>query len=186
MGRADHKGHVSCPTVCAVGKELRQLVGGDLPALNAHSHDGSALAHVGQDGLALLVQCLFYHGIRGVLLLDLFLRQLNDAEGREGGKALLVLGHALCKVFCIELADTDQVDILHNVVSFTEASGRCFALQFPLLYRNDLKLSPLRSDNNSGISIFTGGVAAGKCIFPLRDGCKPTAARCRLPLQPFL
>ena len=113
MGRADHKGHVSCPTVCAVGKELRQLVGGDLPALNAHSHDGSALAHVGQDGLALLVQCLFYHGIRGVLLLDLFLRQLNDAEGREGGKALLVLGHALGEIFCIQLAHTDQVDVLH-------------------------------------------------------------------------
>ena len=59
VGRADHKGHVSCPTVRTVRKELRQLVGGDLPALNAHSHDGSTLAHVGQDGLALLVQCLF-------------------------------------------------------------------------------------------------------------------------------
>ena len=113
MGRADHKGHIPCPAVCAVGKELRQLVGGDLPAFNAHGHDGSTLAHVGQDGLALLVQCLFYHGIGSVFLLDLFLRQLDDAEGREGGKALLVLGHALGEIFCIQLAHTDQVDVLH-------------------------------------------------------------------------
>ena len=128
MGRADDESHIPCPAVCAVSKELGQLVGGDLPALDAHGHDGSTLAHVGQDGLALLVQCLFYHGIRGVLLLDLFLRQLDDAEGCEGGKALLVLGHALGEIFCIQLAHTDQVDVLH--CSF-------------LFYRNDLKLSPL-------------------------------------------
>ena len=113
VGGADDERHIPCPAVCAVGQELRQLIGGDLPALNAHGNDGSTLAHVGQDGLALLVQCLFYHGIRGVLLLDLFLRQLDDAEGREGGKALLVLGHALGEIFCIQLAHTDQVDVLH-------------------------------------------------------------------------
>ena len=41
------------------------------------------------------------------------IRQLDDVEGREGGKALLVLGHALGEIFCIQLAHTDQVDVLH-------------------------------------------------------------------------
>ena len=55
VGRADDKGHIPCPAVCAVGQELRQLIGGDLPALNAHGNDGSTLAHIGEDGFSFLL-----------------------------------------------------------------------------------------------------------------------------------
>ena len=34
VGGADDKRHIPCPAVCAVGQELRQLIGGDLLALN--------------------------------------------------------------------------------------------------------------------------------------------------------
>ena len=91
--------------------------------LDAQGHDGCTFADVGEDGFPFLFQRLFHHGVGSVLLFDLFFRQLNDPEGRKGRQTLLILGHTLCKVFCIELADTDQVDVLHNVVSFTEASA---------------------------------------------------------------
>ena len=75
VGRADDKGHISCPAARTVSEELGQFLGRDLPALNAHGHDGRALADVGEDGLALLFQRLFHHGGGSVLLFDLFLRQ---------------------------------------------------------------------------------------------------------------
>ena len=60
-----------------------------------------------------LSSAFFYHGIGSVFLLDLLFRQFDDAEGREGGKALLVLRYALGEIFGIQLAHTDQVDVLH-------------------------------------------------------------------------
>ena len=119
MGRADNKGHVPCPAAGTLCQKLRQLVGGDLFALNAHGYDGSPLAHIGKDGFSLLIQRLFYHRVRGVFLLDLFLRQFNDAKGGKSRQTLLVLCHALGKIFCIQFAHTDQVDILHNSFLFS-------------------------------------------------------------------
>lgn len=113
------KGHIPCPAAGALCQKLRQLVGGDLFALDAHGYNSSTLAHIGKDGFSLFIQCLFYHGIRGVFLLDLFLRQFNDAEGGKGRQPLLVLCHALGKIFGVQLAHTDQVDILHNSFLFS-------------------------------------------------------------------
>ena len=119
VGGADDKRHIPCPAVCAVGQELRQLIGGDLPALNAHGNDGSTLAHIGEDGFSFLLQCFFHHSIGGIFLLDLFLRQLNDPECRKGSQTLLVLCHALGKIFCVHFTNTDQVNILHYSFLFS-------------------------------------------------------------------
>ena len=119
MGGADDKRHIPCPAVCAVGQELRQLIGGDLPALNAHGNDGSTLADIGEDGFSFLLQCFFHHGIGGIFLLDLFLRQLDDPECRKGSQTLLVLCHALGKIFCVHFTNTDQVNILHYSFLFS-------------------------------------------------------------------
>ena len=114
VGRADDEGHVSRAAVCAVGEELRQLLGGDLFSLDAQGDDGRALADAAEDGSALFVQRLFHHGVGGVLLFDFFFRQLDDAERRKRRQTLLVFGHALGEVFRVELADADQVDVLHG------------------------------------------------------------------------
>ena len=114
VGRADDEGHVSRAAVCAVGEELRQLLGGDLFSLDAQGDDGRAPADAAEDGSALFVQRLFHHGVGGVLLFDFFFRQLDDAERRKRRQTLLVFGHALGEVFRVELADADQVDILHG------------------------------------------------------------------------
>ena len=63
VGRADDERHIPCPAVCAVGKELGQLVGGDLPAFNAHGHDGSPLAHIGKDGFFTTASEAFFSSI---------------------------------------------------------------------------------------------------------------------------
>ena len=68
VGRADHKGHIPCPAVCAVGKELGQLIGGDLFSFDAHGDDRRALADAAEDGFALFIQRLFHDGIGGVFL----------------------------------------------------------------------------------------------------------------------
>ena len=59
VGRADDEGHVSRAAVCAVGEELRQLLGGDLFSLDAQGDDGRAPADAAEDGSALFVQRLF-------------------------------------------------------------------------------------------------------------------------------
>ena len=114
LGRADDERHVSRAAVCAVGEELRQLLGGDLFPLDAQGDDGRAPADAAEDGSALFVQRLFYHGVGGVLLFDFFFRQLDDAERRKRRQTLLVFGHTLGEVFRVELADADQVDVLHG------------------------------------------------------------------------
>ena len=119
VGRADDKGHIPCPAAGALCQKLRQFIGGDLLALDAHSHDSSTLAHIGKDGLSLLIQRFFHHGVRGVFLLDLFLRQFKDAEGGKGRQTLLVLCHALGEIFGVQLTHTDQVDILHDCFLFS-------------------------------------------------------------------
>ena len=113
MGRADDESHIPRPAVCTVGEEPRQLIGGDLLSLDAHGHDGRALAGAGEDGFALLVQRFFHHSIGGIFLFDLLLRQLDDAERRERRQTLLVFGHALGEILRVELADANQVDVLH-------------------------------------------------------------------------
>ena len=85
---------------------------------------GRALAHAGQDGLALLIQRLFHHGVGSILLFDLFLRQLDDAEGRKGRQPFLVFGHALGEVFCVQFAHTDQVNVLHFILLTASSSAR--------------------------------------------------------------
>ena len=92
VGRADDEGHISRTAVCAVGKELGQLIGGDLFSFDAHGDDRRTLADAAEDGFALFIQRLFHHSVGGVLLFDFFFWKLDDAEGREGGKALLVFG----------------------------------------------------------------------------------------------
>ena len=114
VGRADDEGHISRTAVCAVGKELGQLIGGDLFSFDAHGDDRRALADAAEDGFALFIQRLFHHSVGGVLLFDFFFRKLDDAEGRKRRQTLLVFGHALGEVFRVELADANQVDILHG------------------------------------------------------------------------
>ena len=121
VGRADDEGHVSRAAVCAVGEELRQLLGGDLFSLDAQGDDGRAPADAAEDGSALFVQRLFHHGVGGVLLFDFFFRQLDDAERRKRRQTLLVFGHALGEVFRVELADADQVDVLHGYLLLPRA-----------------------------------------------------------------
>ena len=58
-------------------------------------------------------------GIGGVFLLDLLFRQLNDPEICKGRQPLLILGHTLRKIFRVQLADTNQVDILHDSFLFS-------------------------------------------------------------------
>ena len=100
-------------------QELCQFLGGDLFSLNAHGHDGGTLADIAEDGFALFFQRLFHDGIGGVFLLDLLFRQLNDPEICKGHQPLLILGHTLCKIFRVQLADTNQVDILHDSFLFS-------------------------------------------------------------------
>jgi len=66
-----------------------------------------------------VIKRLIHHSVRGVFLLDLFLRQLKDAESGKSRQTLLVLCHALGKIFGVQLAHTDQVDILHDCFLFS-------------------------------------------------------------------
>ena len=113
VGRADDEGHISRTTVCAVGKELGQLIGGDLFSFDAHGDDRRALADAAEDGLALFIQRLLHHRAGSVLLFDFCFRKLDYAEGRKRRQTLLVFGHALGEVFRVELADANQINILH-------------------------------------------------------------------------
>ena len=60
------------------------------------------------------------HQLRGrVCLLYTSFRQLNDPEICKGHQPLLILGHTLRKIFRVQLADTNQVDILHDSFLFS-------------------------------------------------------------------
>ena len=93
-------------------------------SFDAHRDDRRALADAAEDGFALFIQRLFYHSVGGVLLFDFFFRQLDDAERRKRRQTLLVFGHALGEVFCVQFAHTDQVNVLHFILLTASSSAR--------------------------------------------------------------
>ena len=125
MRGTDHKGHIPRAAHGPVRNGRRQLLAGNQLALHAQRYQGRALAHIGQDCPALLLQGLVDHRLAGVLFADGLLRQLDDTKLTEGTQPLLVLGHTRGKIAGVQLADTNQIDLLHVIKTPSNHWARC-------------------------------------------------------------